>query len=282
MGSVEVEEMGNVEVINEEERPKRGRRKKVEEVVAVEENVTEEVVAEEENPQRTALVIGHKGFMGSFMTPVIAETFNVHGYDLLDGQDARDYNTLLEAMGGVDAVLHLASIPMYSETIQPSRYVTQNVFAVATAFEACRNSKARHFVFVSSGALYGFGPKRPLEGWVKPPIRERLPKSQEELGMLDSYSAVKVASERLFNIVCSTTRRKISVTSLRINCIEPYHTGARDNGAHWGWWCSQELATKAVIAALNRESDGYQTVNVGEENEFLDRTALLSLLNGKM
>jgi len=231
--------------------------------------------------QKVVLVIGHKGFIGSFLVPILEQKFEVRGYDLVDGQDARDYHTLSTAMEDVNCVLHLASIPMYDESIQPVKYITEGFLPAVTAFDAFLNSQAKHFVFISSGALYGFGPGRPLEGWVKPPIKERLPDKPEEWALLDPYSGVKVAIERYLSTVCSATRRRVSVTSLRLNCIEPHHTGAKDGGAHWGWWCSQKLAAEAVVAALTRKTNGYLAVNVGEENEHLDTRELKALLNGK-
>jgi nucleoside-diphosphate-sugar epimerase len=171
------------------------------------------------------LVTGSSGFFGSWLCPGLEELgHEVVPYDIRQGCDIFNEEKLLDTMADCDGVVHLAAIPHYDEKINPQSYQDLNVWgtiAVATAFEELARPEA--MVYMSSGALYGFGAQRPMCGWVTPPIRESIISSAYQVAWLDAYGKSKAYAEAaLEEMVAKPT------VALRVNCIEPYHFGAKD------------------------------------------------------
>lgn len=218
------------------------------------------------------LVTGSRGFFASWLLPALSE-HEITGYDIKDGDDLFDEKHLLEKMRGQDAVIHLAAYPHFYDDVLSQRYTRRNIIGTANVVNAMLKARVRRLVYVSSGAVYGFGPDRPPEGWVTPPITEEKAPGYEEWAVMDVYSASKLACESWPRCV-----PQIHTTILRVNCIEPFHEGAAEQGAHWGWWCSQALAIRAIRAGLVQTRKRYWIVNVGEENPNVDRTQLEELL----
>lgn len=217
------------------------------------------------------LITGAGGFFGSWLIPKL-RGHEITQYDIKDGHDIFDAKCLLEKMQGQGAVVHLAAYPSYRTDIYPQLYTRLNIIGVAKVVEAMLKTGTKKLVYISSGSVYGFGPGRPMEGWVTPPITEEKLPSEAQWKLLDVYSASKLACEAWLKNI-----QDINTIILRINCIEPYHEGAKDRGDHWGWWCSQRLAARAIRAALIYDTD-YMIVNVGEKNSNLDTTRLKELL----
>lgn len=224
------------------------------------------------------LVTGSAGFFGSWLCPAIEEAGHaVVPYDIKTGQDLFDGAALAKAMRGCDVVVHLAAYPYYkpASEIPPQEFVRMNIIGTAAMVAAMKAARVKRLVYASSGALYGFGPERSLDGWVTPPITEAQgPTTTRHWSMIDVYGASKLACEAWLPLAMG---RDWVVTALRINCIEPYHHGALTSGAHHGWWCSQATASRAFIAACEREDRSFAAVNVGEPCENLDATMLEAL-----
>jgi len=224
------------------------------------------------------LVTGSSGFFGSWLVPWLQGAGNeIVGYDLAEERNLFDAATLGAALDGCDAVIHLAAYPHYKPDILPQLFTRLNIIGTARLVEAMDKAKVRRLVYTASGAIYGFGPDRPDKGWVTPPIRET--QKPTSWGLVDAYGASKLACEAWLACLPS---RSWTVTSLRINCIEPLHWGAKENGTHWGWWVSQNLACRGFLAAAKRERGGYQIVNVAEPNSNMDLAQLDALLAGRL
>ena len=140
------------------------------------------------------LVTGGKGFIGSWLVPgLIEKGHDIDTYDAVDSQDIFNIGELVAAMKGHEAIVHLVAHPTYKPDIAPAEYVRLNIVGVAKAIEAMKIAKVKSLVYVSSGAVYGFGPGRPHGGWVTPPISEKQTQTQIQWGLLDIYSATKLA-----------------------------------------------------------------------------------------
>jgi len=224
------------------------------------------------------LVTGSDGFFASWLIPALEKAgHEVVGVDVKSSGDLFNHDLMVERLTGCDAVLHLAAYPHYKPEIPPQEFTRLNIVGTAKLVAAMADAKVRRLVYTSSGAMYGFGPGRSLDGWVKPIITENT--NGMSWPMVDAYGASKVACEAWLALLPS---RSWTITSLRINCIEPYHAGAITQGAHWGWWCSQALTSRAFEAAAKRTSGGFEAVNVGEPNPNMDLSQLDKLLAGTL
>lgn len=223
-------------------------------------------------------VTGGAGFFASWLIPALeAAGHEVVAYDLKNGQDLQDVDATAEAMRGCEAVIHLAAYPHFRTEIPAQNFERRNIIGTARVIAAMRKAGIKRLVYTSSGAIYGFGPNRSYDGWVRPPISEKQWPAIDDWALLDAYGGSKLACEAWLEILPD-----IVTTALRINCIEPHHGGAKDTGAHWGWWCSQALAARAFIAALERGArPKFLAVNVAEPNDNMELTRLKGLLGGE-
>jgi nucleoside-diphosphate-sugar epimerase len=220
------------------------------------------------------LVTGSEGFFGSWLVPGLERYgHEIVRWDAKRGEDMLDVDALSAALEGCDAVVHLAAYPHFKDEIRPADFERRNIIGTARVVQAMQRAGVKRLAYTSSGALYGFGPHQPLEGWVTPPIREDTMPTLAQWALIDTYGGSKLACEEWL-----ATLRDIVVTALRINCIEPHHKGAQIDGYHWGWWVSQGLAIRAFAAAIERDCGGFARVNVAEPCAHVDRTALEHLL----
>ena len=65
---------------------------------------------------------------------------------------------LLDAMAGIDGVIHLAAMMSIAFDSDPRRGIDVNIVGAQNVVEACRLAKIRKLVFASSNAVYGYGP----------------------------------------------------------------------------------------------------------------------------
>jgi len=65
---------------------------------------------------------------------------------------------LLDAMAGIDGVIHLAAMMTIAFDSDPRRGIDVNIVGAQNVVEACRLKNIRKLVFASSNAVYGYGP----------------------------------------------------------------------------------------------------------------------------
>jgi UDP-glucose 4-epimerase len=145
------------------------------------------------------LVTGGAGFIGSHLVKALVKAG--HQVRVLDNLstgsienladvlnaiefvrgDVRDYGTVEYAVGGVDAVVHLAALIDVAESVEkPDLYFDVNVRGTYNVVKASKNVST--FVFASSSAVYGEPIKVPI-----PEDHPLIPKSP--------YAASKVSGE---------------------------------------------------------------------------------------
>lgn len=157
---------------------------------------------------RTVLVTGADGFIGSHLVErLVREGASVRAFCLynpqgswgwLDGVDEsvradvdvrlgdiRDAGFVMEAVRGVDTVLHLAAlIAIPYSYIAPESFVSTNVAGTLNVLEAARRLGVERFVHTSTSEVYGTPQSLP--------IRESHP-----LQAQSPYAATKIAADQL-------------------------------------------------------------------------------------
>ncbi|MBS7612407.1 SDR family oxidoreductase [Candidatus Bathyarchaeota archaeon] len=149
------------------------------------------------------LITGGAGFIGSHLADALIDMgYEVRVFDNLsvgsrkdlEGLDAfiygdvRDRDAVFEALRGVDAVVHLASLTSVEESVRkPLEYHEVNVTGTLNVLDACVKAGVEKFVFSSSASVYG----EPSEL----PVREDSPTNP-----LSPYAASKLAAEHYVNV----------------------------------------------------------------------------------
>jgi nucleoside-diphosphate-sugar epimerase len=109
------------------------------------------------------LITGSNGLIGSMLSGALAGKFNITGLDVTTPApgsavpttvaDGSDYEAMLPAFSGIDAVVHLAAnAPV--ETPWPD-VLKNNISATHNVYEAARQSGVRRMVFASSNHAVG-------------------------------------------------------------------------------------------------------------------------------
>ena len=96
---------------------------------------------------RTALITGHKGFIGRHLFAEMQKMYNVIGIDIKDGNDL-----LVCPLPEVDIVVHLAAKAGVRESLQnPNLYWEQNVKVSERLFNFYKNRNT-HILYASSSS----------------------------------------------------------------------------------------------------------------------------------
>jgi UDP-glucose 4-epimerase len=169
------------------------------------------------------LITGGAGFIGSNLARraladpgigrvVVLDDLSTGARDNLDGLDVEliegsvtDAGALQRAVGGVDAVVHLAALASVPASIaDPVGCHEANATGTLLLLEACRRAGVRQLVGASSSAVYGSNPA-PLKGereWIRPLSPYAVSKAATEQYLLayqDCYGFSTVAF-RFFNV----------------------------------------------------------------------------------
>jgi len=196
------------------------------------------------------LVTGHKGFLGSAFVGRYSTDFEIVGYDLQDGEDLLDYETLVKKMTGVEQVIHLAAIPKPVVGKSFDDYFNNNVRATLNVLKAAVENKVKRVIYASSTTIYGIEKGIPF----KTPIKENAPFVSQSLtaDMLScrdvdlSYHMSKVMAEQ--ELAWYGLNKKIQTIALRFGPI---------NKVFLGTSVSIENATQAIKLALDNQKELY-------------------------
>jgi UDP-glucuronate 4-epimerase len=95
--------------------------------------------------------------------PVQSSNYENYTFIKLDLSDGVQLNSLLEEIGRIDCICHLAAQPgvRYS-LIDPHCYITNNIVAFQNILEACRHRGITNLVFASSSSVYGMDKRIPF------------------------------------------------------------------------------------------------------------------------
>lgn len=101
------------------------------------------------------LVTGGRGFIGTQLMLGLSDAGGlVCGYDLVDGQDVRDYEQLCVAMEGVDIVMHQAASHLVRSRVHPDTDLTTNVLGTLNVLRAAQECGVTRVVVASTGSVH--------------------------------------------------------------------------------------------------------------------------------
>jgi len=244
----------------------------------------------EERAINTVLVIGGAGYLGSILcrnlldegySVKILDNFMkgdsglVKGYKLIRG-DIRNISDIVEAIKGVDAVIHLAGIvgdPACAADVENTLEV--NYLSTKSIIEICKYFQINRFIFASTCSVYGKNDRKKLteNSPLNPVSLYAQTKIKCEESILDSidnnFSPVILRMATLYGY-SPNMRYDLAVNSMaqkafKENKIEVF------GGEQWRPWLHLEDAAKAYIICLKSplEKIKGEIFNVLSENKKL-------------
>ena len=180
-----------------------------------------------DNLNKTILITGGTGFVGSFLCKKIIETteYNVKIFDKKCGGkmdnfiqdnsdrvsfikgDIRVFEEIKNATAGVEKVIHLAAITSVQESMNyPELTIETNVNGSKNLMKACLEAGVKRVVFASSAAIYG--------------ENQNLPIKEQDAGLyslISPYAESKLANEIDIHALSSS-----SITSIGLRFFNIY------------------------------------------------------------
>ena len=152
------------------------------------------------------LITGGAGFIGSVLTAYLLD----HRYEVVVVDDLStghskaidsgasfiqasilDKAALVEALAGVNTVIHCAAKSLVEESVSsPELYSQVNTSGTRVLLEAMREVKVSNIIFSSTAAVYGDSRIQPIT-------------ESSEINPVNPYGKSKIASERLISASCS-------------------------------------------------------------------------------
>jgi UDP-glucose 4-epimerase len=168
------------------------------------------------------LITGGAGFIGSnlarlmsrqgFAEVRVLDDLSTGSRANLDSLDVKfieasflDYKATVEAVSGVDSIVHLGAIPSVPRSIDNPRATHEaNTTGTLNVLEAARETGVGHVVVASSSSVYGANPKLPKseEDWTRPLSPYAVTKQATEAYAV-AYQAsygLKTLAFRFFNV----------------------------------------------------------------------------------
>ena len=186
------------------------------------------------------LITGGAGFIGSVLTAYLLD----HGYEVVvvddlstghsEAIDSRasliqasilDKAVLVEALAGVNTVIHCAAKSLVEESVsKPQLYEQVNTEGTRVLLEAMSEAKVSNIVFSSTAAVYGDSKIQPIL-------------ESCEINPVNPYGKSKIASERLISASCSNgfaaiTFRYFNVAGSYQSSIGQLHVEDHKNETH--------------------------------------------------
>ena len=186
------------------------------------------------------LITGGAGFIGSVLTAYLLD----HGYEVVVADDLStghgkavdsrasliqanilDKPALVEALAGVNTVIHCAAKSLVEESVLiPQLYEQVNTEGTRVLLEAMSEAKVSNIIFSSTAAVYGDSKIQPIQ-------------ESGEINPVNPYGKSKIASERLISASCSNgfaaiTFRYFNVAGSYQSSTGQLHTEDHKNETH--------------------------------------------------
>lgn len=218
------------------------------------------------------LVTGDKGYLGSEFVQRYSSEYEIMGYDILDGLDLADRETLREKMTRCEMVVHLAAIPKpvvekeFAEYLETNVKATQNVCSVACELGIKR------VVYASSTTIYGIERGIPFTTPITEDqsfVSQYLKEDQLSCREADlSYHMSKVMAEQV--LAWYGLNKKVETIALRFGPI---------NKVFLGTSVSIENAVQAIHKSLKADQKfWYEPFSIVDEVDHIDISKAKAML----
>lgn len=222
---------------------------------------------------------GDMGEMGKSLKETL--DYEWVGYDLVNGQDLKDYDKLVASMAGCKVVVHAAAFPHPNDELGFLPFFDVNVHGTVNVLEAARVTGVERFIYISSTAYYGLNVRQPdnhnTTSWGKfvPmyfPIDEKHP-TQFNISpdRFDAYDCSKAMSEA----ACAWygTNTKMQVLVLRFGpCVpDDVYAGNFETDGRWqtrslfGWTHPKSVISAVDKAIMTYVKQPYMSFNIVDE-----------------
>ena len=218
------------------------------------------------------LVTGDKGYLGSEFVKRYGADYDIVGYDLKDGLDLLDFETLSEKMKGCERVVHLAAIPKPVEEKDFPEYFQTNVQATLNVWRAAHEAGVKRAVYASSTTIYGIEKGIPFSTPItenQPFVSQYLKADQLSTREADlSYHISKVMAEQV--IAWFGLNKKMQSVALRFGPIDKVFLETS---------VSLGNATQALNLAIKYQGElWYEAFSIVDEVPHIDITKAISVL----
>jgi nucleoside-diphosphate-sugar epimerase len=166
-------------------------------------------------------------------------------FDKKLGQDILDYETVRQACSECNITIHVAGLP-HPGLARADKYIWTNTIGSLILLEEAIAAKHLKFIFVSSGAVYGWD--------LEPPINLAVPVSETSplaYAAAEPYTVSKIMAEQVLNLIGN--ERLIDIVILRLAPIWNVNEKASEK-----FLCaavSPDTVVNAVINSLTIDMD---------------------------
>jgi UDP-glucose 4-epimerase len=220
------------------------------------------------------LLTGSSGRVGRVTEPALEKAgWTVRRFDLAQGQDLRDYDAVLEATRGCDAIVHAGAIP-HDNAGTPADIVATNVLGTWHVLLAAESAAVSRVVFFSSVQVFGFA-----EGEGEPsylPADDDHPvQATRPYGM----------SKRLAEEMCSAWTARTGITTIVLRPVwiltDQGLSSTSPETAEQGAFVHVEDVASAVVLCLTGDVSGHHRLTICGPGRF-DASAATTVWGGSL
>lgn len=177
-------------------------------------------------------------------------TSHIVQFDRVLGQDLLDNNQVRQACSDSNATIHLAGLS-HPGMAGPGSYLWVNTIGSAILLEEAVRAKHSKFIFVSSGAVYGWDLDPPVN--ISAPVSECTPLAYTAA---EPYTVSKIMAEQALTLLGSDGRIKVII--LRLAPI--WNEGEEASPKYLYSAVSAERAVDAIINSLGAKVDNHVSI----------------------
>lgn len=220
------------------------------------------------------LITGASGLIGRYLIPVLVRKHRIRAFGRKQVQfkgiesvkgDLRDFNSIKNALKGIEEVIHLGAITAWQE---PILTLDTNVKGTYNLAEAAVQEKVKRIIFASSIAAYGCLSENFVPEYL--PIDEEHPCKSE-----DMYGLSKFLGEELLK--CYTGKESIATISLRFSWVQTFQESTSLSlPAKLGLWATIDIddIIKSIVLCLESSIKANEVFNIATENIWAKENSL--------